>query len=199
MTGNKKNNERWINYIKDILDGSNEHLFSEKENAKTFKYVIGCLETLTSGAALSEKQSNLLIKNIKLRLPGKGNFEWDGPIMLTKKQRIDAKDREDMKGYNRALMQKKIATGIIVGDIREVLEDMGYDLDILSQLREHIKSFVPKPVEEIEEPIMINNPVQQEYTQLTGPSADELLGKFGFKSESQKVTEVTFLDMSSKK
>ena len=178
----KKSNERWISYITKILDGESDHLFDEKNNIQTKMLVQACLTTLITGIELSQRQQDLLIKNIRLRIPGKQNFHWDKPISLTKKQKSDALKRKDIGPYLKKSRNVEIAHSILSKDLKEIIENVGTDTETLAALREHLKSFqkpemVIKAVVETSEEVTIKKDTTE---------TDNLLKQFGFSPKYEK-------------
>ncbi|GGD87113.1 hypothetical protein GCM10011515_03250 [Tsuneonella deserti] len=96
--------------------------------------MLTCLGTLVKGNALSEKQRAVFIDNIRIRL-GKTDFDWQGPIKLTRTQMPAARDllaqhagaassRGVDAGIEQDLMDEVAALKARVVDLERILNEM---------------------------------------------------------------------------
>lgn len=87
-----KRNPQWLTLIDKVADTWNDNFRSERSNRKDQQVMIGCLDRLLAGKALSENQKKAFMQSIRLRVSGDYvDFQWEGHIMLTRHQRTHAK------------------------------------------------------------------------------------------------------------
>lgn len=92
MTDKRVQSPRWLSLAIQLLDGAADSHRSQKSNSDTIRHTKAYIKILLDGLPLSDAQSKTFVENIKNRIPGKKEFEWDGQqIKLTTKQVTDAK------------------------------------------------------------------------------------------------------------
>lgn len=79
-------NPRWLQLIDQILTSPATDQRSARGNVVMMNVLEPIIKNLTAGLPLSPRQSAALIENIRRRVPGRSDFTWEGPIVLTKEQ-----------------------------------------------------------------------------------------------------------------
>lgn len=138
----KPNNPRWIPMILRIFDEINSHSPSHSSD-KSIKFTFDCLEKLLNEGFLTPDQSKTLVRTIKSWIPGQQNFEWNDRIMLTKKQRCDANNRDDVKQIKEYFKTQNLLTGYAFDALKEVFREMPIiNEDSIAALVNHIRTFI---------------------------------------------------------
>lgn len=119
----KPKSPAWIVLGQQVLEGMADDFRSTKSNCETFNLTLGCIKTLLSGFPLSEKQSKLYIDNIRKRIPDKQNFVWNDIIVLTKKQRTDARHNQKLE----AIMDMVEAQNSWSGRLHSIVDAVSKD------------------------------------------------------------------------
>lgn len=136
---------RWLSLLRKVLEHcQNDVSLSPATNDETFKRAMGWLEKLMKGDPLSPKQATNFIDSIQKRVPGKSDFTWSGPIVLTAKQIMDEK-KENRLGTFRALNRHlTYASKLMLEAVEEKLSEVDFtDIEVLAQLKAHIMAFTP--------------------------------------------------------
>jgi hypothetical protein len=81
---------RWVSFASSILDDLFDGTRSHASDLTTQRIMTTCLKTLAKGNALSEKQTETFLENIRVRL-GRPDFDWSGRIQLSRSQRPHAR------------------------------------------------------------------------------------------------------------